>query len=64
MAADITTGKSWGGTIASILMLQLSQVAKSDIIFYFGCISAIVTIGYTSHKWYILYINHHKKHKK
>ena len=60
MAADITTGKSWGGTITSIIMLQVSKIVQSDIIFFLGVISAIVTIGYTSHKWYLMV----KKHKK
>lgn len=54
MAADITTGKSWGGTIGSIIMLQVSKIVQSDIIFILGVLSAVITIGYTGHKWYLL----------
>lgn len=59
--ADITTGKSWGGTIASIVMLKVSQIVQSDIMFILGVISAILTIGYTSHKWIIFIKQNHKK---
>lgn len=58
--ADITTGKSWGGTIASIIMLRVSQIVQSDIMFFLGVISALLTIGYTSHKWYLMIKNHKK----
>ena len=57
---DISTGKSWGGTIGSIIMLKVSQIIQSDIMFYLGVISVLVTIGYTSHKWYLMVKNHKK----
>jgi hypothetical protein len=57
---DISTGKSWGGTIGSIVMLKVSQLIQSDIMFLLGVISAVITIGYTIHKWILLVKNHKK----
>ena len=57
---DISTGKSWFGTIGSIIMLRVSQIIQSDIMFYLGVISVLVTIGYTIHKWYLMIKNHKK----
>lgn len=48
-------GKSWVGTISAIIMFKISQATKSDLMFILTVISAAVTIGYTSYKWYLLY---------
>lgn len=55
MADFNSDGKSWGGTLATIVLFKISQTTKSDLMFFLGAISAIVTIGYTTYKWYLLY---------
>lgn len=55
MADFNTDGKSWAGTVATILLFKISQATKSDVMFFLGAISAILTIGYTSFKWWLLF---------
>lgn len=55
MADFNTDGKSWCGTVATILLFKISQATKSDFMFILGALSAMVTIGYTSYKWWLLY---------
>ena len=57
---DISTGKSWFGTIGSIIMLRVSQIVQSEILFFLGVISVLCTIGYTITKWYLIIKNHKK----
>lgn len=55
MADFNTDGKSWGGTIATILLFKISQATKSDFMFVIGAGSGLLTMGYTCYKWYLLY---------
>lgn len=47
-------GKSWGGTLATIVLFKITQTTKNDVMFFLGVASALVTIGYTAYKWYLL----------
>jgi len=55
MADFNNDGISWGGTIATLLLFKISHATKSDFMFLIGAVSGLLTIGYTSYKWYLLY---------